>query len=289
MAAGVLVAWVLALRAGAAPVGLLTSVLLVAGGAGAMLAPWRPSSPPATPPPPAASLTLADEKSNFTSMVSHELKAPVASIRLYAEMLRDNVVVSETKRKKFYATIADEAIRLQALIDNLLDLGRIQSGNKSYRLGPVPLEGLIEEAIRLANAAMPARVDDIRRGRMVPGARVLADRTVAVQAITNLITNGLKYGAGRPIELEVERQGPNTHVRVADRGAGISPADRERIFEPYVRAGSEDTREASGTGLGLALVRAYMLGHDGGAVDFADRPGGGTVFTLTFKSVKGEA
>lgn len=234
----------------------------------------------------AKELDLVHAKANFTAMVSHELKAPVAVLRLYAEMLRDGLV-GESKRAAFYATMADEAIRLQRLVDDLLDLGKIQAGTKTYKLEPVALDPIIEEAISVAETAFPQRQASVSHVNSLPGLVVLADRRIAVQAIANVIHNALKYGAGQPVEVVVEVDATHhAHVHVLDRGPGIPADQRARIFEPYVRIGDEDTREHPGTGLGLALVQAYMQGHDGGSVAVAERPGGGSIFTLTFRALQ---
>ncbi|HBN07542.1 MAG TPA: hypothetical protein DD435_02470 [Cyanobacteria bacterium UBA8530] len=234
----------------------------------------------------AQELAVAHAKANFTAMVSHELKTPVAVLRMYSEMLRDGLV-SEGKRKEFYRTMALEAVRLQRLIENLLDLGKVQSGSRSFRLRPEALFGIVEESIALARSTFSSDVSIL----FEPPAglpEILADREVAVQAIANVIHNALKYGRDLPVEVQARLVSPFLAIEVLDRGPGIPRDLREKVFEPYVRIGSEETRTSQGTGLGLALVKAYMEGH-GGSVAVGERPGGGGVFTLNFRiAQKGE-
>ncbi|GEM_PF-2793771 len=229
-------------------------------------------------------LALSRAKANFTAMVSHELKTPVTAIRMYAEMLRDGLITDEKESKEFVGTIASEAVRLQRLIENLLELGKVESGNRRFALEPMPLDVLLCEAVERAQSG------NFGAGsvRIVPppsGSRVLVDRDAATQALANLVHNALKYGGSLPeVDVEAIAAGERVVVEVRDRGPGIAPEHRERIFAPYVRLENEETRTSQGTGLGLALVKAYAEALRG-SVEVMDRPGGGSVFRLSLVGV----
>ncbi len=228
-------------------------------------------------------LALAAARSNFTAMVGHELRTPVAAIRMYGEILVHGLVQDPTKTACYHRTILREAGRLQRLIEHLLDLGKIERGACTYALAPYDANELVETAIAEALAATPAdAVYQIERtlAPMLPAAR--ADRVAATQAIANLVSNALKYG-GKPPQVHVvtRHQGDTVVVEVLDRGPGIPPAQRQAIFEPFVRLEDEARRESQGTGLGLALIKGYMEGQ-GGHVCVEERAGGGSVFRLTF-------
>lgn len=227
-------------------------------------------------------LALANARANFTAMVSHELKTPVAAIRLYGEILVNKLVDDPAKQDEYHQIIMDESARLQRLIENLLDLGKIERGARTYELAPQDANALVEEAIAQALAATPADADYrlIRELGAVPP--IKADRDAARQALSNLVHNALKYGGKPPhVTVATRAEGNEVVVEIMDRGPGIPPERRQAIFEPYVRLEDEARRETQGTGLGLALVKGYMEGQ-GGSVGVGDRPGGGSTFTLRF-------
>lgn len=228
-------------------------------------------------------LALAQARSNFTAMVSHELKTPVAAIRLYGEILVNKLVDDPAKVDEYHQTIMDESARLQRLIENLLDLGKIERGARTYELASLDANRMVEEAIAQALAAHPADARYTLERDLAPDLPpILADRDAARQAIANLVHNALKYGGEPPEMLVRTRQvGNSVEVEVLDRGPGIPVTRRKSIFEPYVRLENEARRETQGTGLGLALVKGYMDGQ-GGSVAVDDRPGGGSTFRLHF-------
>ncbi|MDB5099501.1 MAG: phoR 3 [Cyanobacteria bacterium RYN_339] len=228
-------------------------------------------------------LALADARSNFTAMVSHELKTPVAAIRMYGEILVNKLVDDPAKVEEYHHTIMDEAARLQRLIENLLDLGKIERGNRTYALSPQPLNALVEEAIAQSITGIPPGYT-LARDLAPDLPPVQADPDAARQAIANLVSNALKYG-GKPADVAVttRREGAHVLVEVSDRGPGIPENRRKAIFEPYVRLEDEARRESQGTGLGLALVKGYMEGQ-GGSAKVEPRAGGGSTFSLKFNA-----
>lgn len=234
-------------------------------------------------------MELAQARANFTAMVSHELKTPIAAIAMYAEILEQRLIDDPAKIAEYHRIIGAEADRLKRLIANLLDLGRIEQGAKSYTLQPEDLNCLVEAAVQHGTAPF---TDDrpnvvLQMDPALPP--VFADREATIQAIANLIHNGCKYsGAAREIEVRTRVAGDGLAVDIMDRGPGIPESQRVAIFQPFVRLEQEDRRTSQGTGLGLALVKRYIEGQ-GGTVQVQERPGGGSIFTLTFQQVpKGE-
>lgn len=234
---------------------------------------------------------LAEARANFTAMVSHELKTPVAAIGMYAEILEHGLIEDREKVSEYYRIIGTEAGRLRRLIDNLLDLGKIERGAKSYQREALDLNRLVAEAIREASSAFDrSHPPEVRfeRAEALPSVRV--DREATVQAISNLVHNALKYGGeSSGLLVRTLQAGAKVMVEILDRGPGIPVAKRSEVFEPYVRLEAEERRHMPGTGLGLALVKGYVEGQ-GGTIEIADRPGGGLVFRMSFAATdaKGE-
>lgn len=236
-------------------------------------------------------LELAQSKANFTAMVSHELKTPVATLRMYSEMLRDDIITDPNVRQEFYGTMVLEAKRLQRLIENILDLGKIESGNKSVALVPSDVASLVKEGIQHAQEAYGSSGGSVEMDIDLDLPEILADWDLASQAIANLVHNAFKYGGSNPeILVRGMLRAGLVEIAVLDRGPGIPAEMHECIFEPYRRLGNEETRTSQGTGLGLALVKACQLAQQG-TVEIMNRPGGGSIFTLTFHPVSegGEA
>lgn len=229
-------------------------------------------------------LELAQARTNFTSMVSHELKTPVAAIRMYAEILENQLVDDPAKVTEYHHIIGAEADRLKRLIENLLSLGNIERGSMTYRLSREDVNGIVEKAVQQASVGFPEGPP--LEMKLEPGLPALMlDAEAAQQAIANLIHNAFKYGR-EGLTVLTRRADSEVLVEVADRGPGIPASKRKTIFEPYVRLETEATRNSQGTGLGLALVKGFVEGQ-GGRITVGDRPGGGAVFTVGFPIAKG--
>ncbi len=222
-------------------------------------------------------------KSEFVANVSHELKTPLALVRMFAEMLQTGRVSSEDKRQQYLDIIVSESERLSALIENVLDFARVERGRQAYEFA----EGDVGEAV--AKAVNVYRYRAEREGvelatelePNLPAARI-DDRAIQL-AVINLIDNALKYAAGSDrVTVRAQRDpiSDSIVVRVVDRGPGVPPEDRERIFERFVRGGAaarqQGGRPIRGSGIGLALVKHIAESHGGRAwVDTrsADRAG----------------
>ncbi|MGH0037568.1 MAG: ATP-binding protein [Myxococcota bacterium] len=200
----------------------------------------------------------AERRSNFVAAVSHELKTPLTAIRMYAEMLRDGLVANERKRSEYYGTITEESERLSRLIDNVLEFSRLEKGRRELALSAGDLAAVVREAAdtlapHAERSGFALRVE--AREGLPPAA---FDRDALLQILFNLVDNAIKYAASasrREIVLTVARQADGVAVGVRDFGPGVPRAQLRRVFEPFHRVESELTRQAKGTGIGLALVR----------------------------------
>jgi signal transduction histidine kinase len=218
-------------------------------------------------------------RARFVSSVSHELKTPLTSIRMFAEMLRYGHLPA-TRRDEYLEIVVNESERLTRLINNVLDFSRIDRGDRPYQRTPLLLGDVVRDAARAM--AYPLAQDgfelNLRIDDDVPP--VLAERDAIIQAVLNLLSNALKFsGSARSIDLELCRAGAAAVIRVTDRGPGVSADERRAIFEPYYRSPDAQSAGVPGTGLGLALVAHVARGHDG-SVDVAPAPGGGSTFSL---------
>jgi signal transduction histidine kinase len=225
-------------------------------------------------------LRLSEMKSNFVSSVSHELRAPIASVRLMAEGL-ERGRIAEEKQRDYFKFIVQECRRLSSLIENVLDFSRIEQGRKQYELESTDLVALTEQTVKLMEtygAEKEMRIEIKRSGEAVP---VEADGKAIQQALINLIDNAIKHspkGAVITVGLE-SADGKHVWLWVEDHGEGIPGSEHERIFERFYRVGSELRRETQGVGIGLSIVKHIVEAH-GGRVTVRSAPGQGSRFTI---------
>lgn len=223
---------------------------------------------------------LAELRSQFVASVSHELKTPLSSIRMFAESLKMGRPSSAERRSEYLETIVNESERLSRLLDNVLEMSKIERGERRYHFEPHDPGEVVREALK--GAEYPLRQQGFHLRVTVeedlPPIRV--DRDALEQALLNLLTNAMKYsGESRAIEVEVEGDEGIVAVRVVDHGVGISPQDAKKIFAKFYRAPNSDG--VAGAGLGLAIVSHIAEGH-GGNVSVESEPGSGSTFTMTF-------
>jgi signal transduction histidine kinase len=222
---------------------------------------------------------MAELRTQFVSSVSHELKTPLTSIRMFAELLQMREP-TDPQQARFLDTIVSESERLTRLLNNVLDFSRIERGQKTYRLEPAPLADVVQAAVRTIQYpltqqgfALTLTVDD-----GIPP--VAVDRDALQQAILNLLTNAMKYsGTHREIGLRLYAENGTAMIEVSDRGIGIPEHEQSRIFDKFYRVPIPENREISGTGLGLSLVAHSAEAH-GGSVCVKSQPGGGSTFSI---------
>jgi signal transduction histidine kinase len=226
-------------------------------------------------------LRLSEMRSQFVSSVSHELKTPLTAIRMFTETLRLDDDVDRQTRIEYLDTILHESERLSRLVDNVLDFGKIERGKKTYRLHPVRLDEVIEQAARTAQYPLGQAGFSLKVATQTDLPPVAADSDALQQAILNLLTNAMKYsGDSRLIGLSLDRQNGCARIQVVDHGIGIAPDDQQRIFDRFYRAPTAENQHIPGTGLGLTIVAHIAKAH-GGNVHVESRPGSGSSFTIT--------
>lgn len=218
-------------------------------------------------------------KDDFISTVTHELRTPLTSIRALTEILHDNADLAEGERQRFLGIIIKESERLTRLINQVLDLAKLESGSADWHNAEFDLRELVEDAVdataqlyREKQVALETRLD-----RGLP--RVIADRDRLTQVMLNLLSNAVKFCAplhGR-VEVRLYREDESLRVDVADNGIGIRPEDQRLIFEKFRQAGYV---RPQGTGLGLPISR-QIIHHFGGRLWVESVPGRGATFSFT--------
>lgn len=225
-------------------------------------------------------MELARRKSDFLSAVSHELRAPVTTIRMYAEMLRDGWIDDATRRGEYESAIVSEGERLSRLVENVLAYSRRERGKPlDFRDGDLAEKvreviGLERPVFRKAGLALEIEAPETLPWRFDPDA--------VTQILVNLLDNARKHSRDaedRRVTVRLAATPEAARLEVEDRGAGIPAAEQRRIFEAFYRVGNELTRETRGAGLGLALVRRLAQGHRGD-VSVRSEPGRGATFTV---------
>jgi len=228
-------------------------------------------------------LALARQKTDFVSNVSHELKTPLTSIRMFSELLAEERVADPNKQRAYLQIITAETARLTRLINNVLDFSRMERGEKKYHFRDAELISLVRETVEtyrphLENCGFELECT------LPPGEiPIRADTDAIAQVIVNLLSNAEKYSNGeKKILVEVSRREgplPCAEARILDRGAGVPRGSEDRIFEKFYRAHDSLGSGIQGSGLGLTLARQIARAH-GGDVIYEAREGGGSCFCL---------
>jgi two-component system phosphate regulon sensor histidine kinase PhoR len=224
---------------------------------------------------------LADMRRDFVANVSHELKTPLAAIRGYAETLRDGALDEPPTARRFTERILQHCRRLQALLDDLLTLSRLESVASIERgeREPVDLNAVVQRAVDLL--ATPARERQVQiTVEEEPVPAVPGDADGIERLVLNLLDNALKYNQpGGRVTLCLSQQDQHAVLEVSDTGIGVPPDALPRIFERFYRVDKGRSRDEGGTGLGLAIVKHVVQAH-GGQVDVESRMGQGTTFRV---------
>jgi signal transduction histidine kinase len=225
-------------------------------------------------------LRMADLRSQFVSSVSHELKTPLTSIRMFAETLRLGRVPDRRVEVEYLETIVAESERLTRLLNNILDFSKIEQGTKSYRLHPTSLAEVARASIQALEHPLAQQGFDLHVDLDGDLPAINADRDSLEQAILNLLTNAMKYsGESRRISLRLSRQNGDAVIEVGDSGLGIAPEEQHRVFDKFYRGSAPEIGLIAGTGLGLTLVAHIARAH-GGRVKVQSEPGNGSTFFI---------
>jgi signal transduction histidine kinase len=227
-------------------------------------------------------MRLAQQKTDFVSNVSHELKTPLTSIRMFADMLAEGRVEDGEKQAAYLRIISAESARLTRLINNVLDFARMERGAPAGEQHPCDLVETARDVVETCLPHLESTAVTLGFEVEAESLPVLGDRDGLSQIILNLISNAEKYGGGE-VTVRVRRQdtpaGPIGYVDVLDRGPGIPARQVETAFEPFQRLDDSLAGGVPGSGLGLTLARRMARSH-GGDITYQPRAGGGSSFTL---------
>lgn len=224
---------------------------------------------------------LAEAKSTFVSNVSHELKTPLALIRLFAETLELGRVKDRAKAQEYYRIINSESRRLTQLIDNILDFSQIEAGLKGYQFITANVAETVEDVIEtykphLVNAGFRFRINI--EPDLPP---VSFDRHAIAQAVLNLLSNAIKYSShNKQLIVTVCLAGNNVLIIIEDKGIGIPPAERKKVFDKFYRINTGLVHKTKGSGLGLSLVKHIVAAHRG-RIYVESKPEKGSTFTIS--------
>lgn len=232
-------------------------------------------------------ITRTEEiRNDFVANVSHELKTPVGAISLLAEALESSADDEEAVRR-FAKRMHKESGRLAALVQDIIELSRLQGASVTQEGGPVDVNAVIAEAVD--RSQLPAESKNIR---IVVGGRtegmVFGDQDLLVTALRNLIDNAIRYSPPNTrVGIGVRSRDGLVSISVTDQGEGLSAEDQERVFERFYRVDAARSRHTGGTGLGLSIVKHVASNH-GGEVTLWSQPGQGSTFTLRLPEMEGQ-
>jgi len=223
---------------------------------------------------------ISQMKNDFVSAVCHELKTPLASISAYSEMLLDGEAKNGQSKKEFYSVIQSQAKRLNRLIEDILNISRIESGLIKVERKPVSLAILIEEQLQMIRGQAREKNIEVIGQKPIVFDQVYADKDMISQVIVNLLSNAVKYtpsGGSIRIETEVDEITTLARVSVTDTGVGIPESELEHVFDKFYRVDANESY-AKGTGLGLNLVKQIVEKVHNGRVFVASQVGVGSTF-----------
>jgi two-component system, OmpR family, phosphate regulon sensor histidine kinase PhoR len=228
-------------------------------------------------------------QTEFVNKVSHDLRTPLTSIRMFVETLQMGRLPDPERQREALAIISEETVRLSTLINRLLDWARMESGRRRYELKPEPVEAIVDAALAAYEPQLISEPAQVTR-TVQPGLpAILADRAALSEALLDLLRNAHKYtGPDKKIAIAARGGGPNIFISVSDNGPGIRRADQKRIFEKFYRAKDPLDRTIEGSGLGLSMVKHIVVGH-GGRISVSSELGAGATFTIALPAPEAPA
>jgi signal transduction histidine kinase len=225
---------------------------------------------------------LSERRSQFVSSVTHELKTPLTNIRMYIEMLEQGIARTADREQEYYRILDSEGARLSRLINNVLELSKLEQKQRHIDLQA----GTFEDVITEVQAVMAEKIKQegfVLTTDMGQIGSFKYDREVMIQVLINLIENSLKFGKNAPrheISIRTRRDTGGVKIMVADTGPGIPRSDLKKVFDDFYRVENSLTRTTRGTGIGLALVKKFIR-LMGGSVTAANNEGPGCTITIT--------
>lgn len=232
-------------------------------------------------------ITRTEEiRNDFVANVSHELKTPVGAISLLAEALESSADDEDAVRR-FAKRMHKESGRLAALVQDIIELSRLQGASVTQQGRPVDINTVIHEAVDRSQLPAESKNIKIVVGGHVDG-KVYGDPDLLVTALRNLIDNAIRYSPENTrVGVGVRAKEGLIAISVTDQGEGLSPEDQERVFERFYRVDAARSRHTGGTGLGLSIVKHVVSNH-GGEVTLWSQPGQGSTFTLRLPEMEGQ-
>jgi signal transduction histidine kinase len=228
-------------------------------------------------------LTLARQKTDFVSNVSHELKTPLTSIRMFSELLAEGRVADPAKQRSYLNIITAETARLTRLINNVLDFSRMDRGEKKYNFAQCDLVELVRETVETYRPHLESNGFKVTADLPDSPIFLNGDRDALAQVVVNLLSNAEKYSTTQKeitVEVRTLREPlPHAEVLILDRGSGVPAGSGKKIFEQFYRAHDSLGSGIQGSGLGLTLARQIARAHAGDVI-YQPRDGGGSAFIL---------
>ncbi len=228
----------------------------------------------------ARELAAARLQSDFVSAVSHEFRSPLASMRHLTELLEDDKIASQDRKRQYYSVLSRETKRLHRLVEGLLNFGRMEAGVMQYQPEKLDPGELVSQVVAefLEESGQDGHQINLNIDLDMP--LISVDSAALQTAVWNLLDNAAKYSSGdSPIEVSVADESGRVAIRIRDHGAGIPEAEQKKIFVRFFRGTASASSKAKGTGIGLALVQHIVAAHDG-EVRVESTPGSGSVFTI---------
>jgi signal transduction histidine kinase len=225
-------------------------------------------------------------KDEFVSLVSHELRTPLTSIKGYVDLLIDGDAGEVTEeQKEFLEIVKNNSDRLVLLVNDLLDVSRIEAGRINLRVQPVDLAGSIDEVATSLRPLMEQKRQSLKLEVAADLPQVRADRDRVVQIMTNLLSNAHKYTLeGGAVAVRAQAGEDEVQVEVSDTGVGMTADERDKLFTKFFRAQNPATQGVSGTGLGLNIVKS-LVEKQGGRIWVTSEPMKGSTFIFTIPTV----
>ncbi len=230
-------------------------------------------------------------QSFFISSISHDLQTPLTGIQLYIDLMKSKKNLSAEKKKEYLGTISGESERLSKLINNVLDVSRIERGVKKYQFKNFNLNVLIEIVVNSMQYQLSQQGFEVRLVLPANKITIEGDEDSLDRAITNLISNAIKYSTKKKfLSVKLFTKDSQAAVEITDKGVGIPKADQQKIFDIFYRSEDEHIQTISGAGLGLTIVDHVVRAHRG-KIEVDSTPGLGSRFTLwlPFKQIEGES
>jgi len=227
---------------------------------------------------------LTFHQQNFLMAVTHELKTPLASIKIYLDSLQSPKIPNE-KKVAILPKMGEDLSRLQKLVENILDAGRFERSGYRLNKSSFSLSRLVKEALDMTEKVPVHKPVALDRS-IEDGIEIFGDRTALLRAISAVLENSLKYNNEPEIHIEARltKEEDRITLRISDNGVGLGAGDVQAVFNRFYRVGQELQRQHSGTGLGLYLCREIIRAHGGEIAAQSAGPGKGTTFTITMKA-----